>query len=159
MNVLITSQCSKRALTETRRILDHFAERKGERTWFTAITQQGLETLRLLLRKSARRNTAIACHWIKSGNRTELLWIIGNQQCFNECGAVPTNKTSRDILRAQNENLWHTIEDVSLLSSIAGLFHDIGKANLAFQKKLKTGKKQPEPYRHEWVSLRLFEAD
>ena len=31
MNVLFVSQCSKRALTETRRILDQFAERCGER--------------------------------------------------------------------------------------------------------------------------------
>ena len=31
MNVLFVSQCSKRALTETRRILDQFAERRGDR--------------------------------------------------------------------------------------------------------------------------------
>jgi len=65
MNVLLISQCSKRALDESRRILDQFAERKGDRSWQTAITLQGLDTLRKLLRKTARRNTAIACHWIK----------------------------------------------------------------------------------------------
>ncbi|GAA0234702.1 hypothetical protein GCM10009125_24560 [Castellaniella daejeonensis] len=43
MNVLLVSQCSKRALTETRRILDQFAERRGDRTWQTAITRAGLE--------------------------------------------------------------------------------------------------------------------
>ncbi|WP_350354883.1 hypothetical protein, partial [Coxiella burnetii] len=31
MNVLIVSQCSKRALKGTRRILDQFAERRGTR--------------------------------------------------------------------------------------------------------------------------------
>lgn len=66
MNVLLVSQCSKRALDETRRILDQFAERKGERTWATTITQNGLDTLRKLLRKTARRNTAVSCHWLKS---------------------------------------------------------------------------------------------
>lgn len=66
MNVLLISQCNKRALDESRRILDQFAERKGERSWQTAIAQQGLITLRKLLRKTARRNTAVACHWIKS---------------------------------------------------------------------------------------------
>ena len=30
MNILLVSQCSKRALTETRRILDQFAERRGD---------------------------------------------------------------------------------------------------------------------------------
>ena len=29
MNILLVSQCDKRALTETRRILDQFAERRG----------------------------------------------------------------------------------------------------------------------------------
>ena len=62
MNILLISECSKKALLETRRILDQFAERKGERTWQTAITQDGLTTLRKLLRRSARRNTAVACH-------------------------------------------------------------------------------------------------
>ena len=37
MNIILISQCEKRALTETRRILDQFAERKGERTWQTPI--------------------------------------------------------------------------------------------------------------------------
>ena len=50
MNVLLVSECDKRALRETRRILDQFAERRGERTWQTVITQAGLDTLRRLLR-------------------------------------------------------------------------------------------------------------
>ena len=53
MNVLFISQCTKRALTETRRILDQFAERRGERTWQTSITQAGLDTVRRLLRQTA----------------------------------------------------------------------------------------------------------
>ena len=43
MNILLISQCNKKALVETRRVLDQFAERKGERTWQTAITLQGLQ--------------------------------------------------------------------------------------------------------------------
>jgi CRISPR-associated endonuclease/helicase Cas3 len=159
VNVLIVSQCNKKALTETRRILDQFAERKGDRTWQTAITQQGLTTLRKMLRKTAKRNTAVACHWIKGANQTELLWIVGNLNQFNERGIVPTNATSRDILRSQDENQWHTAEAISILAGIAGLFHDFGKANKLFQDKLRpTSTLRSEPYRHEWVSLRLFQA-
>lgn len=74
------------------------------------------------------------------------------------CNA-PTNTTSRDILRSQDENNWHTIKSIALLAGIAGLFHDFGKANLLFQKKLdpKSGLRS-EPLRHEWISLRLFQA-
>jgi CRISPR-associated endonuclease/helicase Cas3 len=39
MNILLISQCNKNALKETRRILDQFAERRGDRTWQTPITQ------------------------------------------------------------------------------------------------------------------------
>lgn len=159
MNILLVSQCSKRALTETRRVLDQFAERRGDRTWQTPITQQGLDTLRQLLKKTARRNTAVACHWIRGRDHTELLWIVGNASCFNDKGAVPTNTTERDILRSADENDWHTAYVISLLAGIAGLFHDFGKANKLFQKKLHPkAKLRSEPYRHEWVSLRLFQA-
>lgn len=158
MNVLIVSQCNKSALIESRRILDQFAERRGERTWQTAITQQGLVALQKMLRKSAKRNTAVACHWIKSNNRTELLWIVGNIRRFNEQGAVPTNTTEHDILRIKDENQWHTAEDIALLAGIAGLFHDFGKANFIFQEKLKGNDQLFEAYRHEWVSIKLFEA-
>lgn len=160
MNILLVSQCSKKALPETRRILDQFAERRGDRTWQTPITRIGLDTLRKLLKKTARRNTAVACHWIRGRNHSELLWIVGNQSKFNEQGAVPTNITRRDVLKSEDENYWHTAEDMALLAGIAALFHDFGKANVLFQKKLTSkGKgKTFEPYRHEWVSLRMFQA-
>ncbi|MEC8484888.1 MAG: HD domain-containing protein, partial [Pseudomonadota bacterium] len=160
MNILLVSQCSKKALQETRRIIDQFAERTGDRTWQTAITEQGLATLRKLLKKTARRNTSVACHWIRSNNRTDLKWIVGNPRRFNSEGTVPTNVTGRDILRAQDENVWHTAEDMRLVACIAALFHDVGKANQAFQDKINPRKKTDsfEPYRHEWVSLRVFEA-
>lgn len=160
MNILIVSQCSKNALTQTRRILDQFAERCGDRTWQTPITMAGLTTLRKLLKKTARKNTAVACHWIRGKDHSELMWIVGNSSRFNAQGSVPTNTTSRNILRHQDENQWQTAEVISLLAGIAGLFHDFGKSNILFQKKLKsknTGKKS-EPVRHEWVSVRLFMA-
>lgn len=163
MNVLIISQCHKSSLTETRRVLDHFAERKGHRTWQTTITQQGLVTLRKMLKKKAKRSTAVACYWMRGTSRTDLLWIVGRTSAFNEEGAVPTNITARDVLKTADENWWHTAEYISLLAAIAALFHDFGKANILFQKKIYPKKKTKsdknyEPYRHEWVSLRLFQA-
>ena len=79
MNVLLISQCDKRALTETRRLLDQFAERRGDHTWQTPITQDGLTALHRLLRKTARKNTAVACHWIRGLDHSELLWVVGDR--------------------------------------------------------------------------------
>ncbi|WP_296942112.1 type I-F CRISPR-associated helicase Cas3f [uncultured Massilia sp.] len=158
MNVLFVSQCTKRALIETRRILDQFAERRGDRTWQTPITQAGLDTLRRLLKKSARRNTAVACHWIWGRDHSELLWVVGDAAQFNNRGAVPTNVTTRNILRSADENEWHTGQDIQLLTGMAALLHDLGKASVAFQRRLRGELEEKNQYRHEWVSLRLFEA-
>lgn len=158
MNILLVSQCDKRALTESRRILDQFAERRGERTWQTPITQAGLDTLRKLLRKTARKNTAVACHWVRGRDHSELLWIVGDARRFNIEGAVPTNTTRRNVLRKQDENDWHTAQDIRLLAQLGALLHDIGKASVAFQQRLSGERTERNLYRHEWVSLRLFQA-
>jgi CRISPR-associated endonuclease/helicase Cas3 len=159
MNILLISQCSKKAREQSCQILDQFAERTGDAAWQTAITLEGLETLRRLLRKTARRNTAVACHWIKKSGQTDLLWIVGNARRFSATGAVPTNRTSRDILRSQHESQWRSAESIALLAAIAGLFHDFGKAGSLFQAGLR-GKstKRFQPFRHEWISVRLFQA-
>lgn len=158
MNILLTSQCNKRALTQTRRILDQFAERRGDRTWQTPITEAGLATLRKLLRQSARKNTAVACHWIRGRDHSELLWIVGNACRFNAEGAVPTNTTTHNVLRHGDENDWHTAQDIRLLAQLAALLHDLGKASIAFQERLRGKRRERNLYRHEWGSLRLFQA-
>ncbi len=52
----------------------------------------------------------------------------------------------------------NTGEDIALLAGLAGLFHDLGKANVLFQQKLRGKGKSFEAFRHEWLSLRLFQA-
>ncbi|MFK3771043.1 type I-F CRISPR-associated helicase Cas3f [Pseudomonas sp. NPDC089406] len=158
MNILLISQCDKRALTETRRILDQFAERRGDRTWQTPITKAGLDTLRRLLKTTARRNTAVACHWVRGLDHSELLWVVGDASRFNAQGSVPTNSTQRNVLRQQDENDWHTAEDIQLLARMAALLHDLGKACASFQARLGPRPKTKNLYRHEWISLRLFQA-
>ena len=159
MNVLLISQCGKRALTETRRILDQFAERRGDRTWQTPITQDGLDTLRRLLRKTARKNTAVACHWIRGLDHSELLWVVGDGRQFNDEGAVPTNFTASNVLRAEDESTWHQLPPIGALAALAALLHDLGKATQAFQERLRNpGSRERNHYRHEWVSVRLFQA-
>ncbi|NDY93312.1 type I-F CRISPR-associated helicase Cas3f [Ideonella livida] len=158
MNILLISQCDKRALTQTRRILDQFAERRGDRTWQTPITQDGLDTLRRLLRTSARKNTAVACHWIRGIDHSELLWVVGDRSRFNAQGAVPTNTTTRDVLRAKDEDTWQSAGLIRLLADLAGLLHDLGKATQAFQMRLSGNLEGKNLIRHEWVSLRLLES-
>ena len=96
MMVTIVSECEKNSLHKTRQVLDAFANRIGSRTWQTVITNDGLNAVKKLLRKTASKNTAVSCHWIRSRNRSELVWIVGNRRKFNNIGVVPVNYTNQE---------------------------------------------------------------
>lgn len=98
MMVTFISQCEKKALNRTRRVLDAFANRIGTNTWQTVITEDGLIAVKKLLRKTATKNTAVSCHWIRSRARSELVWVVGNRNQFNHSGIVPVNTTSKELI-------------------------------------------------------------
>ncbi len=161
MMVTFVSQCEKKALNRTRRVLDSFANRIGDNTWQTVITNEGLGAVRKLLRKTASKNTAVACHWIRSRSRSQFLWVVGNKDKFDEQGVVPVNSTQKNILNRQHENDWKYLPLIKALTAIAALFHDWGKASNLFQEKLSPNSKNKfkgDPVRHEWVSCLLFNA-
>lgn len=103
MIVTFISQCEKKSLNKTRRVLDAFANRIGNRTWQTPITTEGLLAVKALLRKTATKNTAVSCHKIKTRRLTELVWIVGNRDKFNFEGHVAVNYTNQeDVLKMDN---------------------------------------------------------
>ena len=155
----MSHSAKKNALNKTRRVLDAFANRIGDNTWQTLITEDGLLTVKKMLRQTASKSTAVSCHWIRSRARSQFLWIVGNRYKFNSLGVVPVNSTKKEIFLGERR-LSPIYEIISLASAIAGLFHDFGKSNPLFQNKLdKTYKgKTFEPYRHEWLSMRLFQS-
>jgi len=89
--VTFISQCEKNALKRTRRVLDSFANRIGSSTWQTIITQEGLNAVQKLLKKTASKSTAVSCHWIRSRSRSDYLWVVGNRDEFDEDGIVAVN--------------------------------------------------------------------
>ncbi len=158
--VTFVSQCEKKALIRTRRVLDAFANRIGSNTWQTIITEEGLITVKNLLKKTATKNTAVSCHWIRSRSRSELIWIVGNRDQFNSEGMVAVNRTEKNLIKKEWENDWHYLPAIKALVAVAALLHDWGKATELFQEKL-TGKKTKnigDPLRHEWISCLLLNA-
>ncbi|MEX6376987.1 type I-F CRISPR-associated helicase Cas3f [Providencia vermicola] len=159
MMVTFVSQCEKHALKRTRRVLDAFANRIGDNTWQTLITEEGLLTVKKMLKQSASRSTAVSCHWIRSRSRSQLLWIVGNRNKFNSQGYVPVNRTEKSFLGREDENDWKYLSLISTFAKLAALFHDWGKASRLFQDKLNPAIKttfKGDPVRHEWVSTILF---
>ncbi|WP_428354686.1 type I-F CRISPR-associated helicase Cas3f [Methyloprofundus sp.] len=154
MMVTFVSQCEHKALNRTRRVLDAFANRIGSRTWQTVITEDGLQAVKKLLRKSATKNTAVSCHWIRSRSRSEFLWVVGSKGKFNKEGFVPVNYTDQVIASSSNENDWQFLPIIESLTVFSALLHDFGKATVLFQNKLKgKNKSQSDPLRHEYISL------
>lgn len=161
MIVTFISQCEKKALSRTRRVLDAFADRIGDNTWQTVITEDGLLAVKKLLRKTVTKNTAVSCHWIHGRRRSELMWIVGNRNKFNEQGIVPVNTTKKSLAQNKWENDWHYLPLIKALVAVSALLHDWGKATVLFQEKLKpqsNNTKKGDPLRHEWISCLLLNA-
>lgn len=160
MIVTFISQCEKKALTKTRRILDTFAERIGNCAWQTVITNEGVNAVKKLLRKTASKNTAVSCHWIKGRVRSELIWVVGNRDRFDSQGIVPVHYTNNNNLNKICENDWHYLPTIKALVALAALLHDWGKSSKFFQNKLCKKSRKPigDPLRHEWISCLLLQA-
>nr|WP_321399476.1 type I-F CRISPR-associated helicase Cas3f [uncultured Desulfobacter sp.] len=160
MMVTFISQCEKKALARTRRVLDAFANRIGDNTWQTVITQEGLLAVKKLLRKTASKNTAVSCHWIRSRARSEFIWVVGNKHKFDREGRVPVNTTTVNIPYRDDLNDWHYLPLIQALACLAALLHDWGKACARFQDKLKKSYKglMGDALRHEFISCLLLKA-
>ena len=161
MMVTFVSQCEKNALKKTRRVLDAFANRIGDNTWQTLITEEGLLTVKKMLRQTASKSTAVSCHWIRSRSRSQFIWVIGNKSKFNSEGIVAVNNTKKNLLNSEIESDWKYLPLIKSLVGISALLHDWGKASQLFQEKLKPNSKNKfkgDPLRHEWISVLLLNA-
>jgi CRISPR-associated endonuclease/helicase Cas3 len=158
MMVIFVSQCEKKALNRTRRVLDSFADRIGDNTWQTVITEEGLIAVKRMLKKTASKSTAVSCHWIRGRSRSELLWVVGNRSKFDNRGCVAVNSTSKKI--QLKESNWGTLPVIRALVALSALLHDWGKATNVFQEKLQPDYKGSvgDPIRHEWISCVLLDA-
>ncbi len=158
MMVIFISMSEKKAIKTTRRVLDAFANRIGENTWQTVITQEGIDMVKHLLRKTASKSTSVSCHWIRSRQISELLWIVGNKNKFDENGNVPINSTGRKILKNYAETGWSFMPIIQSITAVAALLHDIGKASRYFQTKLRNDSCSADPFRHELISAMLVQG-
>lgn len=162
MNIILISECRKKAARDSRRILSKYARHIARRTWVATITKEGLGYLQQELTAIANKNSAIACHKIISRHEIALAWIVGSHKPFDEEGNFAFRYTENIAERYQidlSEQSHELMLFLSYLNKLAGLFHDVGKNFYYFQNKLiqqKKGKDAGDPIRHEYLSLLCF---
>lgn len=147
MHVIFVSNCEKKALPKTRRVLDRYATRIGALTWKTPITNEGLDEVHAALKRVATRQTSVACYRNKAMGDMDLIWVVGNRRAYDTYGAYASGTTEK------KRPLAGYLYVASKLSTLSGYTHDVGKATVRFQKKL-TDKEMTskDKVRHEWIS-------
>ena len=157
MHIVLISQCEKKAILRTARVLDAYAVRHGDRTWVTPITKNGLDALYHELRSRGTRQTAVSCYVNDGTRRLKLLWVIGRKGAFGPAGAVAV-ATKEQAAKKQVPELSAAVRMACLLAECAGLIHDFGKYGEIFQNKLQSPIPLADPIRHEWISLQVLLA-
>ena len=148
MFVVFVCASEKKAIARSAAVLDAYALRIGERTWQSPMTVEGLTEVRVALRRTATKNTAVAC-WRNDGRtKLRLMWTVGRSATFTRSGAYPL-ATQR---RKQTAPLPAFVRAAAIIAQAAGLAHDLGKYAVAFQKKLSADKATADAIRHEWIS-------
>src|SRR6056297_4214002 len=128
MIVPFVSECRKKSIQKTQRILDTYAYRIGRRTWQANLTEQGLEAIRQRLTKEATRSTAIACHRVTSRRQTELAWVVGNKRVFDSRGRVAVHRTRSHKAKKYADGMWQHLPLMRSVVRMAALWHDFGKS-------------------------------
>jgi len=154
VNIIFTSESIGKALASTRKILDRYATRIGSDSWEASLTQEGLSTVKSLLNRASSPKFSVACHRITQDGSRVLVWVVGNSRMFNRAGACSTGWTAKK-LKTDDDSLAYPIRLMIRMASLAGLLHDIGKANVAFQNLLRAIS-GAETFRHEAVSAMML---
>lgn len=155
MHIVLVSACEKRAIKRTRAVLDSYALRTGPSCWGTPITQEALKELHAALKRSATRQTSVACYKNDGLRRMKLLWIVGARTSFGADGhfSCGTQQARKPVVVIPD---WLRV--ASVLAKASGKIHDIGKASVRFQKKLRYQADGADRVRHEWLSAKLIQA-
>jgi CRISPR-associated endonuclease/helicase Cas3 len=153
MIVILNNESEGKAWIRTRRILSKYLPQIGSRSWAGHISEEGLQDLHLALKKAASKSGSVSCHRVTSRSHLELQWIAGNKKQFDEVGRysfrTETSKSEFDMPLGTGRRVMH------LVVQLAALLHDVGKATIAFQSKLR-GDYYAEYYRHDLMSFLML---
>lgn len=157
--VIAVCRSTKRSRARVASVLDAYLWRIGDRTWRGRASNACLDRLARELRRTAKRNTAVAIFEIRSARASRRPLVrIGAARAFSTDGRIAVSTRSgagRRPGRTPQER--HRLAVLRL----AALLHDLGKATVLFQRKLaqslKTHRPMADPVRHELVSAAVWD--
>ena len=158
MMVVVVSECTAAAWRRSRPVVDRYLERIGERTWRGRLTAEGLHSLRADLLCVASRDTSVAAHSVQGKARFVLEWVVGSYKAFDASGRRATYRGGAyskylSVSGMSRDGDRITVDGVMRL---AGIWHDVGKANPFFQAKVRADGRHADPVRHELLSACAF---
>ncbi len=157
--VIAVCRSRKKARDNVARTLDRYFWRIGDRTWRGRASNACLDRVARELRAQASRATAVSIQEVRSSHESRLPLIrIGSRIAFSDEGLAPVASHPAQVGRiAGTACERHCLAIVR----IAALFHDLGKATVMFQEKLrrsmKGGSPEADAIRHEMVSAVVWE--
>jgi CRISPR-associated endonuclease/helicase Cas3 len=159
--IIAVCRSSKRSRVRVAAVLDRFFWRIGDRTWRGRASNACLDRVARELRAEAKRNTAVVIHEIRSARESRVPIVrIGSRLAFSPEGVVPvvvrTAGAGVRYGRSESERARLAIVRIAIL------FHDLGKATILFQEKLRRGlkkrvKPEADPVRHELLSALVWD--
>lgn len=159
--IIAVCRSSKRSRVRVATVLDRYFWRIGDRTWRGRASNACLDRVARELRASAKRNTAVVIHEIRSARESRVPIVrIGSRAAFSEEGVVPVvvRSPAAGVRYARSEAEQSRLAIVR----IAILFHDLGKATVLFQNKLRNAlrrgaRPEADAVRHELVSAVVWD--
>lgn len=154
--VIVVCRSSKKERVRVARVLDRYFWRIGDRTWRGKATNACLDRMSRELRSKANRSTAVVVHEIRSAHESRVPIVrIGARHAFSETGLAPI------AARPARATAFSAPSPSRATARIAALFHDLGKATILFQNKLRRAlsgaKPEADPVRHELHSAALWD--
>ncbi|ASV42300.1 CRISPR-associated helicase [Vibrio phage JSF13] len=117
-----------------------YLEYTGNNTWEGHISGQGVSNLQTKL-INVGKGVKVVCNY-----QDKVLFAIGNV-AMSDTGSVPKYTTKK--VYKPDDSIFTLKQG---LVGVAALWHDLGKANSYFQRKLRGECNPSDPVRHEWVS-------
>lgn len=162
MLVLISSDCKKKAAKRTQQVLDNYLPRIGRRSWSGQISNGGVKLLRDELIAARSKNTSVTCFVIRRKTELSILFSLGNQyRLSHETGRYAIHVDKRGWRHTTDTDTFVNRPLIESVANLSGLFHDLGKSNHYFQKKLRDALAsapvtKADPVRHEWLSAEIL---